>query len=357
MSQQKQKTLPFDKQNYARVMIAIENVECDELTLGQLRIVRRFLKEWFVGQYSDGSHISSPDGTGTFRRRRLATHFCVCERAMDNRLKWAVMTGVVEKKSDCDEDGKKRTTMSFAYSKLLSYPQSYPQDQSASSARPKRIEGRTKAHRVHDQSASKVGPKRIGCALPYIGSRATIVQEEQHTRSSRRAGEEEDQKNFLEKNSPPDPASPSAAVRRDMTIEPLRDRVAELLARIGYRSGCCQTVWIVAAIEAAGELSEAEVSSAAEGARMLAGNPVAYFRSCLEETLARRGTSISGLIRTARVQVGMLPNRPPAARSSLVPIDVDVTVPREPSEAEARERLMATLRALERESSERARPP
>jgi len=118
----RQKSLPFDKQEYAAAMEAIKTATIPGPTRTR-NAVRRFLVELFRGQVWDADacemrHLSGPDGTATFRYSELAELLDVSKSTIERRIRAACDAGVLERVSSTDEDGRKRTTVAFVWSAL-----------------------------------------------------------------------------------------------------------------------------------------------------------------------------------------------------------------------------------------------
>jgi hypothetical protein len=149
----KQQTLAFTKTEYALRMHAIESIQPPQgLTAGQTRCVRRLLKAVFR------CSRSSYDGTLVFttsNRDGLALQNLLdtSERTAQRWIAWARSAGLVETSIDCDQIGRKRTTMTISWREIL-------RDHPATVSPPSRHSVATIPPRCHHHPATVSPPSR-----------------------------------------------------------------------------------------------------------------------------------------------------------------------------------------------------
>lgn len=120
----RQTQLPFDKQQFRAVMAGIESFPLESLSKANARKVRAFLVMVFKGEYYDATlgrmrHVSAPDGTVTCRQYELAEIMGVSLATMERWIKYAVSAGAIERATDADEHGRRRTTITFRLAAIL----------------------------------------------------------------------------------------------------------------------------------------------------------------------------------------------------------------------------------------------
>jgi hypothetical protein len=102
------------------------------------------------------------------------------------------------------------------------------------------------------------------------------------------------------KNAKPDK---SHRMRTAVTVEEIADRAAGIFDACRYRGDDGGNLWGVAALMETeiGDLSEAEVFSACQGAALNGKDKPAHFYACLSESLAKRGEDLTQLLRRVNI--------------------------------------------------------
>lgn len=100
----------------------------------------------------------------------------------------------------------------------------------------------------------------------------------------------------------------AAKLRTAVTVDAIADQASEIFRACRYTGDQGGNLWGVAALmeTGVGDLSEAEVYSAARGAALNGKNKPAHFFACLSETLSKRGQDLTSLLR----EVAILPEWP-----------------------------------------------
>lgn len=91
--------------------------------------------------------------------------------------------------------------------------------------------------------------------------------------------------------------------RKEVNSKDIIDYVRTIFEAADYRGSEGGNLWKVAALSHSGigEITEAEIASACQGAKLIGRKKPAYFYKCLEETLEKRGENLKTLLSRVKI--------------------------------------------------------